>query len=79
MNYFYYDCPYCSRRFYTPYTGDRYKCAVILFEGIKAHLQSYSEDDKEYEMDEPWNIEVNQMNEIMIPSVTVPDGDVLYG
>ncbi len=44
-------CSYCGRRFYV-YENDKYRASERLYDIIKAHLDSYDEDDREYKYDD---------------------------
>lgn len=71
--YYSYPCSYCSRVFYT-FNDNKEQAAQILFNGIKQHLISYGEDDKEHQFDEDPSIEANQMYTGMTESSEPPAG-----
>lgn len=58
--YYSYNCPYCSKVFYT-FNSDKNAAAGVLYNGIKKHLIDYDEDSKEHEFDDPPEVEANQV------------------
>jgi hypothetical protein len=71
--YYSYNCPYCSRLFYT-YNSYRKSAASVLYYGIKDHLIKYNEDHKEFQLDDPPRIEINDMLYNMSEHETRPRG-----
>lgn len=71
--YYYRACTYCAKIYYT-YNGNKEEAARIIYEGLKAHLQEWNEDHKEYELDEAPEIEVDQMYYEMIETEDEPAG-----
>ena len=71
--YYSFPCSYCGKVFYT-FNDSKEQAAQTLYAGIKQHLISYNEDDKEHDFDEPPKIEVNQMYASMAESSEVPSG-----
>jgi hypothetical protein len=66
-------CSYCGRLFYT-FDNNKQDASKVLYEGIKAHLQSYGEDDKEHQFDEAPSIEEWQMFNTMSETSDPPHG-----
>ncbi|HWY79380.1 MAG TPA: hypothetical protein VNW29_03415 [Candidatus Sulfotelmatobacter sp.] len=71
--YYSYPCPYCSKIFYS-FNDNKEAAAQTLFNGIKQHLNSYGEDDKEHQFDKDSSIEINQMYAEMSASTEAPAG-----
>lgn len=71
--YYTHPCTYCSKTFYT-YNSDKTEAAKVLYEGIKKHLVEYGEDEKEYELDEAAQQEINQMYSAMNEHTEAPSG-----
>jgi hypothetical protein len=71
--YYSFPCPYCGKIFYT-FNDSKEQAAQTLYAGIKQHLISYGEDDKEHTFDEPPEIETNQMYAAMSESSEAPAG-----
>ena len=71
--YYSYPCSYCGKVFYT-FSKNRTSAAQTLYQGIKAHLQSYDEDHKEYQFDEAPSIEIRQMYSSMTETSDEPQG-----
>lgn len=58
--YYSYPCSYCSKVFYT-YDSHKSNAAKTLYYGIKQHLIDYDEDHKEYQFDDPPEIEIYEI------------------
>ena len=71
--YYSHKCPYCGKVFYT-FNDSKEQAAQILFTGIKKHLIDYNEDHKEFEFDEYFEKEVNQMYAEIVASSQRPEG-----
>ena len=71
--YYYRQCTYCSRVFYTYNKYPQY-AAQALFRAIKDHLIQYDEDRLEYKMDEHPYYEERQMEQEMTSSQYPPKG-----
>ena len=71
--YYSFSCPYCSRLFYT-FNDSKEQAAATLYSGIKKHLISYNEDDKEHTFDDPPEIETNEVYEAMSEANQAPAG-----
>lgn len=75
--YYYYQCSYCSKLFYT-YSNPRFRkyAAERLYRGIKQHLIYYKEDHKEHQFDDHPQIEIRDMYRYMYESETKPRGGI---
>ena len=71
--YYSHRCSYCSKIFYT-FGDDRMQAAQRLYYGIKQHLIDYNEDHKEYQFDDPPQIDTNEIYTSMFESNSPPSG-----
>lgn len=71
--YYSYPCSYCHKFFYT-FNNNKSNAAATLYAGIKAHLVSYDEDDKEHEFDDGATIDTQEVYSGMTESDSAPSG-----
>jgi len=71
--YYSHPCSYCSKVFYT-YADSKEHAAATLYAGIKQHLISYNEDDKEHQFDDGASIDTNEVYAAITESAEAPSG-----
>lgn len=71
--YYSHPCSYCSKVFYT-FNDNKEQAATTLYAGIKQHLISYGEDDKEHQFDDGASIDTNEVYAAMEESSEPPAG-----